>query len=113
MPCEPAPPHRHSSVCAQPPRSPTPSHPQLHRVGGYTCKAIVGDSNPRAAQDPANNFHEARPPNADIIRRAADPRERLGSGGCRRAAVNRHPPAAQANRPAQTWPSLRSPLHSG
>ena len=24
------------------------------------CKATVGDSNPRAALDPANNFHEAR-----------------------------------------------------
>lgn len=49
---------------------------------------------------------EARPPNADIIRRAADPRERLGSGGRRQAVVNRHPPAAQADRPAQTRPSL-------
>ena len=49
---------------------------------------------------------EARHPNADIIRRAADPRERLGSGGRRRAAINRHPPAAQADRPAPTRPSL-------
>ena len=49
---------------------------------------------------------EARPPNADIIRRAADPREWLGSGGRRRAAVNRQPPAAQADRPAQTRPFL-------
>jgi len=60
VPCEPAPHHRHSSVYAHPTRSPTPSHPHLRRVGGRMCKATVGDSNPRAALDPANNFHEAR-----------------------------------------------------
>lgn len=59
VPCEPAPPPPQQCLCP-PPRSPPSSHPHLCWGGGRMCKATVGDSNPRAALDPSNSFHEAR-----------------------------------------------------